>query len=348
MFSLIWGVLIRFLLIGALGYLAYRARFVWVTVLISSLLALVLYPAVNKLSKPPLWGLSRPARRTVSALVLFVFLGLALYWVYQVLLAPFLSDTASMYGLVERQIMRWKNLVESARSIYYHLPKGAQDAILQLDLTNITKGIPTFLTGLVESSAQWIVVIIDLVLIPVLAFYFIIEGRGLKREIIGLVPRKWRPDALVITRSAGRILRDYTVANMVLCVIAGAVVYVGLRLLNVPYALSLSVLAGLTRFIPVIGPIIGGIPIVLLSLTQGTSVGLATLLFLTLMHLVESKLILPKLIGHRLHMHGALVLIALLMGGEFAGIIGMFIAVPVAALLRVLLRTYLLRSRRHT
>lgn len=346
-FSLIWGVLIRFLVIGSLCYLAYRARFVAVTVLISSLLALVMYPAVNHLSRPPLWGLSRPARRTVSALVLFVFLALAAYWAYHLLVAPFLSDTASMYGTIERGVMRWKGWVEAVRTVYYRLPQGAQDAIRQLDLSNITNGVPRFLTGVVETSAQWVVIIIDLLLIPILAFYFILECRGLKRDFVSLVPRKWRRDAVVIARSTGRILRDYTVANMILCAIAGTVVYIGLRLLHVPFALSLAVLAGLTRFIPVVGPLLGGIPIILIALTQGVSVGLATLAFFTVMHLVESKVLLPKLIGERLHMHGALVLIALLLGGQFAGIIGMFIAAPVAALLRVLLRTYLLRSRRY-
>jgi len=346
-FSLIWGVLIRFLLIGCVGYLAYRGRFVWITVLVSSLIALILYPAVNYLSRPPLWGLARPARRTLATLVLFLFLALALYWAYYLVVAPFLADTSSLYGSLERAVMGWKGLVETVRVVFYRLPEAAQDAIRGLDLSNITNGVPRFLTGVVETSAQWIVVIVDLVLIPVLAFYFIVEARGLKREFLALVPLRWRRDAVSIGRSTGRILRDYTIANLILCLLAGAVVYIALRLLHVPYALSLALLAGLTRFIPVIGPILGGIPIVLLSLTQGYSVGVATLVFFVILHLVESKFLLPKLIGDRLHMHGAVVLVALLLGGEFAGIPGMFIAAPTAALLRVLLRTYLLRSRRY-
>lgn len=346
-FSLIWGVLIRFLLICVVGYLVYRGRFVWVTVLVSSLLALVLYPSVNYLSRPPLWGMTRPARRTLAALVLFVFLGLALYWTYYLLVAPFIADSASLYGSLERAVMGWKGLVENVRTIYFRLPQGAQDAIRGLDLSNITNGVPRFLTSIVETSAQWLVILVDLVLIPVLAFYFIVEARGLKREFLALVPPRWRRDAVSIARSTGRILRDYTIANLILCLLAGVVVYIALRLLHVPYALSLAVLAGLTRFIPVVGPILGGIPIVLISLTQGYSVGVATLLFFVTLHLVESKFLLPKLIGDRLHMHGAVVLVALLLGGEFAGIPGMFIAAPTAALLRVLLRTYLLRSRRY-
>jgi predicted PurR-regulated permease PerM len=100
--------------------------------------------------------------------------------------------------------------------------------------------------------------------------------------------------------------------------------------------------------VPVIGPIVGAVPILLLSLAQGPGVAGAVLIFFIVLHLVESKVLLPKLIGNTLHIHGAVVLIVLLLGGEFAGILGMFLAAPVAALLRVLLRTYLLRMRRRS
>jgi len=66
-------------------------------------------------------------------------------------------------------------------------------------------------------------------------------------------------------------------------------------------------------------------------------------IFVVVMHFVESKLILPKLIGHRLHLHPAIVIIALLIGAEFLGIVGMFIAAPVAAIVRELLRFYYIK-----
>lgn len=137
--------------------------------------------------------------------------------------------------------------------------------------------------------------------------------------------------------------------------IAGVLVGVGLALIGMPYALILGIFAGLTRAIPVIGPILGGIPIVLLAFIVGPQQGspllwIWVLLFFSLMHLVESKIIMPKFLGHRLHLHAAIILIVLLIGGEFFGLMGMFLmgmflAAPVAALARVLVHHYVIRPR---
>lgn len=352
-FALIWGVLFRFALIVGLIWLAYEARMVIVMVFVSVLLAIALYPVVNALSRPTIPGLSRRTRRTIAAFLVFILLGVALFFSYRLLVHPFLDDAQRMFASLQHQLGSWEKSVASVDRYLKGLPPEFQGTVAELRkalenlrFDSIAAKIPAFLTGFIKTSAEWVMFLVELVLIPILAFYLIVEGRGLKREYIGLAPARWRKDALVLTRSAAQILRDYTVANLVLCLIAGVAVYIGLTLMHVPYALSLSVLAGVTRFVPVIGPIVGAIPILLLSLGQGVSVAVGVLIFFILLHLIESKMLLPKLIGDRLHIHGALVLIVLLLGGEFAGIPGMFLAAPVAALVRVILRTYVLRLRR--
>lgn len=345
-FVLLWGVLIRFVLIAGVIYLAWRARLVIVTVFVSAVLALTLAPAVNTLSRPPLLGWNRKTRRAIAAVVVFAALFAALFGAYRLLVHPLVGETSRMITSLQHETGHWQESLSRLQDFFNQLPPAVQEALSGLDLSGITEKAPRFLTGFLATGVQWVVVLIDIILIPILAFYFILEGRGLTREFAGVIPARWRRDAISITRAAGRILRDYTIANLVLCLVAGVAVYVGLWLLDVPYALSLSVLAGVTRFVPVVGPIVGAIPILLLSLAQGVGVATAVLVFFIVLHLVESKVLLPKLIGNRLHIHGAVVLIVLLLGGEFAGILGMFLAAPVAALLRVLLRTYLLRMRR--
>ena len=127
----------------------------------------------------------------------------------------------------------------------------------------------------------------------------------------------------------------------VLLMIAAIVVGVGLAALGVPYPVSLGVLAGLTRAIPIIGPIIGGIPIVLLALvTKGFGVAVGVLIFFSILNFVESKFIMPLLIGDSLSLHPVIIIVVLPIGEEFAGLLGMFFAAPVAALLRVILQRY--------
>jgi predicted PurR-regulated permease PerM len=112
-----------------------------------------------------------------------------------------------------------------------------------------------------------------------------------------------------------------------------------------PYVLILSVFAGVTRAVPIIGPIVSGLAIIFFGLAKAPIIALNLLVFFALMHFAESKFIMPKLIGDRMKLHPAVIIIVLLIGAEFFGILGMFLAAPVAALLRVLVRYYLIKPK---
>jgi predicted PurR-regulated permease PerM len=114
----------------------------------------------------------------------------------------------------------------------------------------------------------------------------------------------------------------------------------------VKYALAMAVVAAITRVIPVVGPMLGGIPIVLLCALQGWDKAVVVLIGFTIMHLVESKVIMPRIIGYRINLHPAVVIIVLLIGAEFFGMWGMFLAAPVAAVVKCLFYHFVVRPRR--
>jgi predicted PurR-regulated permease PerM len=109
--------------------------------------------------------------------------------------------------------------------------------------------------------------------------------------------------------------------------------------LGVRYPFTLGIIAGLTRAIPVIGPLLGAIPLALVCFLTTNSVSTTSLLLLgfTLMHFLESKVLLPRVIGHEVDLHPVTVIIALLVGMEFFGFLGVFLAVPLAAILKIIL-----------
>jgi len=98
--------------------------------------------------------------------------------------------------------------------------------------------------------------------------------------------------------------------------------------------LLLGMVAGLTRAIPVVGPVFGAIPIVGLALLQSPGTAVTVLVFFVVLQLVESKFILPQVIGHELNLHAATILLALLVGDALFGLMGMFLAAPAAAFLK--------------
>jgi predicted PurR-regulated permease PerM len=174
----------------------------------------------------------------------------------------------------------------------------------------------------------------------------VLDYKSISRDVYGLLPIHRRREAIRIGRSIGEILQSYIFGQLILCAIAGILTCIVLAAMGLPYVIVLALFAGVTRAIPIIGPVVSGIPIVLVGLLnspESLAVPIELTVFVVVMHFIESKFILPKLVGHRLHLHPAIVIIALLIGAEFLGIVGMFIAAPVAAIVRELLRFYYIK-----
>ncbi|WP_395139680.1 AI-2E family transporter [Armatimonas sp.] len=195
--------------------------------------------------------------------------------------------------------------------------------------------------------------IVELILLPVLAFYLLVEGRALRNELVRFVPTTKRRTALALLRESASIMRAYLIAQLLLASIAGVFVGTMLGVLHIPYALVLALVAAITRAIPVIGPLLGGIPVGVIVFVECSRQGNYTLLAIvmtlfTLMHLLESKALTPFILGKGLNLHPIMVIVALLIGGEFFGLLGMFLAAPVTALIRtVLLHIYVHPKRTH-
>jgi predicted PurR-regulated permease PerM len=97
-------------------------------------------------------------------------------------------------------------------------------------------------------------------------------------------------------------------------------------------------LAALTETIPIIGPIIGAVPAILLAYLVSPALALKVLIFFLVIHQLENHIIVPKIMGHNIALHPVVIIISLLIGGQLMGIIGMMLAVPIAAILKVVLK----------
>ncbi len=184
--------------------------------------------------------------------------------------------------------------------------------------------------------------VVELLLIPVLAFYFLSDGTAIRREARVLFPVTWRAHLSRMGSQFDHILDGYVRGQVWMCLIAWALVTITLLLLHVPHAFTLGLIAGLTRAIPVIGPLLGGIPLLVACLLYTQSMQTTGLLLgaFTLMHFLESKVLLPKIVGHHVDLHPVTVILALLVGMEFFGAMGVILAVPIAAMIKVILAEY--------
>ncbi|MGC8783768.1 MAG: AI-2E family transporter [Armatimonadota bacterium] len=341
--------ILRVLMIALAVYVVVRIRSILVTMIVAGLFA---YPAgwlVHLLCRLLPSRVPRKIVRPLITLAVFVLYGYLTYLSVRVLITPFQAEIRALATNWPQYQQEIQQFAKDVQAWYKTLPPDVRRLIESQNVGGIVEMSRQWMSGLVASTATIVGHIVEIVLIPVLAFYFLTDSRNIKHEFVALVPRRWWRDTLWLMRQANLILENYVIGQLLLCIIAGVVVGIGLGLLGVKYTLVLAVLAGITRAIPIIGPILGGIPIVLLVVLQfpnNLMVAVHVLLFFTALHFIESKLILPILIGERVKLHPVTVILVLLIGAQFFGLMGMFLAPPVAAVIRVVLHRYWIAPQR--
>ena len=353
-FGQFWKLLVRLAILAFAAYFTWRVRTILTDILVASILAFALVGPVNWLCRFRIPRIGARTHRLIASLLVFFALGYVLFVAGALMVSPFADQVhglASNLPLYQRKIAQY---AAELQALYNGLPPDVRALLRRPDGASAGGGFSPvpWLQSALLATVTGLARIVDLILIPVLAFYFVLDGRALRNEFLALVPPRRVREALSLMRESSGIMRTYIIAQLWLCVIAGVVVYAGLSLIHMPYALVLGLLAGFTRAIPIIGPILGGIPIVLLAAVLppdhggGIALALKVLVFFSALHLFESKLLMPKFIGHRIHLHAAVVIIVLLIGAEFFGLLGMFLAAPLAAIGRILIAYYVIRPRR--
>ncbi len=341
----ILAVILRLFLIAFSLWFLYRVRSILVTVLISVMATYVALPLVDALMRIRFCGKQIKMRRFWATLVVFIALGALTVGAMRVFYEPFLQEWNRLSGNLEFYVAQAQKLIGKTAAWYGALPPDLRNLIAPNEHGSAGDLVMRWINGIIEGTVAWVTHILDVILIPVLAFYFVLDSRSLKHEFIALLPRARWKEALKLAEHASKILQTYVVGQLILCLIAGVAIWIFLWFLNMDYALVLGVLAGVTRAIPIIGPIISGIPIVLLATLKSPAIGINVLIFFVVLHFVESKFILPSLMSGRVRLHPAVIIVVLLIGGEFFGILGMFLAVPVAAVIRETMRFYLVQPK---
>jgi predicted PurR-regulated permease PerM len=176
-----------------------------------------------------------------------------------------------------------------------------------------------------------------LILIPILAFFFLKDGRAIRDEFVGaLVEERRRPIVDNILADINLLLGEYIRALVLLSLASFAAHGIFLASSGAPYAVLLAGVAALGEFVPVVGPAAGGLIIVLVTSLSGYTHVLLYLLFWVLFRLAQDYVLSPYLMGKGVQLNPMLVLFGVLAGDQIAGVLGMFLSVPVLAILRVM------------
>lgn len=176
-----------------------------------------------------------------------------------------------------------------------------------------------------------------LVVIPILAIFFLRDGREFADSVVQTAERSRQRQFLSsIVEDLNMMLAGYIRAQLVLAGLSLMVYTVGLLSLRVPYAIILGILGGAMEFIPVAGPLAAAVVILGVAFLIGYHHLLLLALFLALWRLVQDYVNSPRIMGGKLELHPLAALFAILAGGEIAGVIGVYLSIPIMAALRIL------------
>ena len=183
--------------------------------------------------------------------------------------------------------------------------------------------------------------LVSLLLIsPVVAFYMLRDWQGFTSKIVDLVPKKHKKNVVDGMQAVSRIISGYLRGQVLVCISLGAFYSLGLWLVGLKLGVLVGFIAGLISFIPYVGSISGFLMAMVLVVTQyGTLPKIIAVVIVFLIgQFLEGNFLTPKFVGENIGLHPVWVMFALLAGGVLLGLLGMIIAVPVAAIIGVLLR----------
>jgi predicted PurR-regulated permease PerM len=257
------------------------------------------------------------------------------------LLLPVVSDQFAALSLespsylakAQAKLQLWQRYEQS------HFPRAVREAVdgaanhgLMAAGDWVQKGLLPFL-GTVVAHLPW------LVLVPILAFFLLKDAEVFRRSALRAFPRgrlRWRGDDFF--QDVNQTLASYVRAQLIACLIVGAACSVGFAVIGVPYAVVLGIAAGLVEFVPLAGPVTIAVVAVAFAAFHSGGQALVTAIFLALLRIVQDYVIYPRIIGSGIHLHPLAIILAILCGAELGGLAGIFLSIPIVAVVSVAFR----------
>lgn len=312
------------------------------TVFISLILAYLLNPLVNLLEK-------RKIKRTYGVLLVYI-IGIAVITLLVITIVPNMVNELKILG---EDLPIYFNDLNNLFNKYYNIYTENMNN-LPSEFTSIKDSIDQNISkiqGVMINSIKMVTTlifslltkIISIILIPVLTFYFIKDKEYFKKKIILLIPKAFRNDIIHISRQINDVLSSFIRGQLIVATFIGIATSLGLLFLKIKFGVIIGLIAGIFSIIPYFGPIIGIVPAVLFALLDKPIKILWVVILFTLIQQFEGDILSPKIVGNSVGLHPITVMISLLVGGSLMGMLGLLLAVPIVAILKIIVNSIIER-----
>lgn len=326
----------RFFAVVLLIGLAYFLRDIIAVLLFAVVFASAIEPAIR-------WFQARKVPRILGTLIIFLSI-FAVFAFAVYLLVPLLAEDLKgftlTYPIFERKLL---GEIENIGNLPFvdFIRENTRNF-----LSEPSRYISSFSGGVLSFTSVFFGGIFSFIVLIVISFYLAAREKGIEDFIRLIVPVEQEAYAVDLWLRSQRKMGQWLRAQLLLGAVIGALIYLGLTLLQIRYALIFAFIAAILELVPVVGPILAAVPAVLIAFLQSPFLALMVVLLYIVVQQLESHVVVPLVMKSTIGISPIVVVIALLIGAKMAGILGLLLAVPVAAVVVELLNDFDKRKRR--
>jgi len=298
-------------------------------VLISVVIASAIEPAVR-------WFSRYRVPRTPAVLIVYLLAFALLFSLVPLFFVPVFGDLIKISTTLPEKLSALESLA---------LPDGFFSTIVWPDyFSSFSSGIQNMFTGLSRGFLQTATVIFgslfSFIMVIVISFYLAVQNDGIGNFLRLVAPTRYEHYAIDLWHRSEKKIGLWMQGQLLLGLLVGVIVYLGLTILRVDYALILALMAAMFELIPVFGPILAAVPAVLIGFTISPTTGLLTAGFYIIMQQFENHLLYPLVVKKIVGVPSLVAILSLVIGAQLAGFMGIILAVPIATILIELLNDF--------
>jgi predicted PurR-regulated permease PerM len=316
------------LILLALVFL-YLIRDVLGLVFLAIIVTTALNPAIRKLRK---WGMPRTGAVLSVYLLVLLLMGLLM-----ALLVPMLL------GQLRGLLLQLPQYVEYFAQFFERLSVGGPDMAFNREqfAVDIRESFSGSVSEIFSTTVGIFSALISFVVFFFLSLYMALEENGVEKFLTSVIPERFQQYSLSVAKRVEVKIGQWLFGQMLSMLLIFFLYWIGLALLGVPYALALALLGGALELVPYVGPVLASVPALLIAFSISPLSGMAVLAFYVVVHQIESHGITPQIMKRAVGINPVAVILALLIGGKLAGIPGVIMAVPAAAVISVFVEDFL-------
>lgn len=322
------STIIKFFLVMILIYFFYIIKDIIIILFVALIFSSALDPWVD-------WMQSKKIPRAVGVLLiylmLFILISLSIYLIIPPIAEQVGELAAKSPQYLERIISGMSSLKE------YSIEHGIINEI-KSSLGAISNNLQKAAGGVFSTLTNVFGGIVSFFLVLVITFYMVVEENAIKKLVWSLAPEKHQTYIMQLINRMQKKIGLWLRGQLILSLIIFLLTYLGLSILHVEFALVLALIAGITEFVPYIGPIFGAIPAVFLAFTQSPTLAVFVVALYFIIQQTENHILVPKIMEKTVGLNPIISISVLLIGFKVAGIAGAILSIPVATAVSVFVK----------